>query len=127
MKLTSLLTLLLFLNISFNINAQERPQKVYSLVKVQHDLNWYTEQYELWEKELQKNPKNADGWLSFYTAARMAKIFSREQAKPKSWQKNYLNINQLAEHFLIRDLNNKDHEYGITIPSYRKIFRRVKH
>jgi hypothetical protein len=89
MKFNSLLTLLLFLNISFNINAQETtPQKVYSLVKVQHDFNWYTDQYDLWEKELQKKPKNADGWLSFYTAARMAKIFSRDKETKDKWLKN---------------------------------------
>jgi formylglycine-generating enzyme required for sulfatase activity len=50
------------------------PQKVYSIVKQKQSLSWYETQAGLWVKELEKNDKNQDAWLNYYTAKRMEKI-----------------------------------------------------
>ncbi|WMX13334.1 hypothetical protein [Aureispira sp. CCB-E] len=80
--------LVMTLCLSFIIFAEAQtvqPQKVHSIVKVQYEYDWYVEQHELWKKELTKNPKHADGWLSYYTAARMAKILAPDQGTREKW------------------------------------------
>src|SRR5687767_12467849 len=59
-------------------HAQTKPkpqkQKIYSIVKVRHTVEWYQEQLGLWEEEVKTNPKNAEAWQNVYTAARMIKL-----------------------------------------------------
>jgi len=59
---------------AFNVNADPKKQKVYSIVKTHHSIEWYQEQLGLWEKDVKENPKNSAAWLNVYTAARMIKI-----------------------------------------------------
>jgi hypothetical protein len=113
MKSISLLCVLFLVYSSFVTTAQEAPQKVQSLVKVEQDVSWYIDQYNLWQKELQLNPKYADGWLSFYTAARMAKILSKDQESRNKWLKNMnevvnnmeKNIKGTYEYYYIKGYN----------------------
>ncbi|MFK7796154.1 MAG: hypothetical protein AB8E82_01795 [Aureispira sp.] len=63
------------------------PQKVHSIVKVQYEYEWYVQQHNLWKIALEKEPKNPDGWLSYYTTTRMAKILSPDADKRKEWAK----------------------------------------
>jgi hypothetical protein len=51
------------------------PQTVYSLVKQKRTVEWYQKQAQLWHKHLQKNEADANGWLNYYTASRMLKIY----------------------------------------------------
>jgi hypothetical protein len=82
----SILVLLLLICAGLSVQAQDsKPEKVYSVVKVQYESNWYIEQHELWKKELEKNPKNADGWLSYYTATRMVKVLTKQNSVREEW------------------------------------------
>lgn len=63
----------------------DQPQKVHSIVVVQYDYDWYNQQHALWKKALEKQPNNPDGWLSFYTASRMAKILAPDTPKREEW------------------------------------------
>lgn len=54
--------------------AQDKPQKVVSIVDEDHEKSWYETQAKLWKAELKKNPKNENGWLYYYTAKRMIQI-----------------------------------------------------
>lgn len=49
-------------------------QKVYSIVKQHNTLEWYETQAKLWVQELEKDNKNSEAWLYYYTAKRMEKI-----------------------------------------------------
>jgi len=51
--------------------AQEmKPQKVLRIVYEIKPDNWYREQANLWKKEIDKNPKNAEAWHNYYNAVR---------------------------------------------------------
>jgi len=63
--------------------AQQTPQKVYSIVKQKKPYEWYVQQAKLWNERLQKNPKNGDAWLYYYTANRMEKILCTKDQSPK--------------------------------------------
>lgn len=65
--------------------AQDKPQKVNSIVKESHDFEWFTQQYALWEKEIKKDNKNEDAWINFYAAARMSKYMAENDASIKEW------------------------------------------
>lgn len=82
----SILILTLIISTVLFVQAQNsKLEKVYSVVKVQYESSWYVEQHELWKKELEENPKNADGWLSYYTATRMVKVLSQDSAVRDEW------------------------------------------
>ncbi len=77
-----IIVILTFLLISPNLIAMPdddntKAQKVYSIVKSKQSVEWYTQQAKLWGDILDKEPKNSDAWLNFYTANRMAKILGQ--------------------------------------------------
>lgn len=81
-----ILVFILIISTALFIEAQNpKPQKVHSIVKVQYEYDWYVEQHDLWKKALKENPKNADGWLSYYTTTRMAKILAPDTEKREQW------------------------------------------
>jgi hypothetical protein len=51
-------------------------QTVYSLVKQKQTTDWYKAQAKLWKEHLDKNPKDGEGWVNYYTANRMLKIYN---------------------------------------------------
>jgi hypothetical protein len=61
----------------------QKPEKVYSFVKVIKPLEWYLAQAELWKKEIDKDRKNADAWFNFYVANRMASKTDKEKWEKK--------------------------------------------
>lgn len=82
----SILVLILIISIALSLQAQTpKLEKVYSVVKVQYEPDWYIQQHELWKEELTKNPKNADGWLSYYTATRMVKVLAEDKETREEW------------------------------------------
>jgi hypothetical protein len=60
-------------------NAQNKieRQTVYSLVKQKQTTDWYKAQAKLWKEYLDKNPTDGEGWISYYTANRMLKIYNQ--------------------------------------------------
>jgi len=60
-----------------NVYSQDKieRQTVYSLVKQKQTVDWYKAQAQLWKEHLDENPKDGDGWISYYTANRMLKIY----------------------------------------------------
>ncbi|UKN03729.1 hypothetical protein K6119_09520 [Paracrocinitomix mangrovi] len=82
-KIIGALGLIFLLNPTF---AQDtKPEKVYSIIKVRKNHEWYVAQYGLWEKEIAKNKKNPDSYLSIYNAARMAQITSESETERAEW------------------------------------------
>lgn len=79
---TVLITVFLSTLFSF---SQEKPQQVNSLTKEQHSLEWYTNQYSLWKKEVEKDKKNGEAWVNLYTAARTAKYFTDDEQSKEIW------------------------------------------
>ena len=63
-------------------NPPVKRQKVYSIVKQYNSLEWYETQAKLWVDELERDNKNPDSWLNYYTAKRMEKILG-DQVKQK--------------------------------------------
>jgi formylglycine-generating enzyme required for sulfatase activity len=63
------ITLILTLLIVANIFGQ-KPQTVYSIVKDRHEISWYETQFDLWEKEVEKNNKDANAWYNYYASSR---------------------------------------------------------
>lgn len=114
--MNTLLNRLLFIFLSLAIfhysqanGGNPKPEKVYRIVYTQKANEWYMEQAKLWEKEVNRNPKNADAWLNYYLANRYAnwpedyREFSEDKktrlnqivmdmgkAVPNSYEYNYL-------------------------------------
>ncbi len=49
---------------------KDKPEKIVSFIKTEHDAQWYAHQASLWEKEVNKNPDNDDAWYYWFTATR---------------------------------------------------------
>ena len=75
-----LLIALLFLLYKIHAQTGSNPEPIFSVTKIHKSLDYYTTQAALWEKEVQKDNKNADAWFYFFTAARMANIFTPSEA-----------------------------------------------
>lgn len=60
---------------AFSQNKIER-QTVYSFVKQKQTTEWYKAQAKLWKAEIDKNDKDANAWINYYTANRMLKIYN---------------------------------------------------
>jgi len=68
----------LFLIFSFSgltIFAQQAEQ-IYSITKKQKNYAYYSQQADLWEKEVKKSQKSANAWFNYYKAARMNNMFA---------------------------------------------------
>lgn len=82
MKILSFIALsaILFANVAFGQTGEKAlPQKVYSIVKEYRDFDWYAEQAAQWKSELAKDSADADAWLNYYTANRMALLVDSER------------------------------------------------
>jgi hypothetical protein len=53
---------------------QDKPEKVYSIVKQVMPFEWYQKQAELWKIVIDKQPNSPEAWLYYYTANRMARF-----------------------------------------------------
>lgn len=61
----------------FGLMAQEK-QTVHSVVVEWRDVEWYKTQEKLWKVEIDKNKKNAEAWMNYYSAVRAIGICSYE-------------------------------------------------
>lgn len=97
--------------------SNSRPQKVHSIAVAQYEYSWYVQQHALWKTCLEKNPNNPDGWLNFYTASRMAKLFSSDADKRKEWGQEMeriveamkIPIKDTYEYYYIQGYHEVDH------------------
>jgi hypothetical protein len=98
-----------------------KAEKVHSIVKIMKEFDWYVEQHELWKVELEKDNKNTDGWLSYYTTTRMAKIMSPNLASKEEWYKKMGEvisemkkaIPETYEYYYIQGYHMQDKQKGI--------------
>jgi hypothetical protein len=81
MKLSLSLLSFLFLVISQQSPAQQ-PEKIYGKNKVLKSNEYYLLQMELWKKETEKDPKNANAWINYYLASRNSYIVGEEKDTP---------------------------------------------
>ena len=74
-----------FLSCHMGESGETKPQKVYRIVYEQQSNEWYKTQAELWNKEIDKNPQNAEAWHNYYNANRYAHFedIDSEQKKKK--------------------------------------------
>jgi len=74
----------------------QKPEKVYSIIKCDQPFEWYITQAGLWKKAVDSDPKNAEGWLNYYTANRMARLLN-----PDVWQKQkgagFMELNEIVK------------------------------
>lgn len=83
MKIGSvLITIVLSTMFSF---AQDKPQPVLSLTKENHPSEWYTNQYSLWKKEIEKDKEKGEAWINLYSAARYSKYFAKDEQSKEAW------------------------------------------
>jgi len=91
MKVKSIISTTLLFLLTLGLKAQDKPEKVYSFVKVNHDFDWYKKQHELWGKEVKKDKKNEDAWINYYAATRMAHAMSAPKEN-EQWINNEIEV-----------------------------------
>ena len=82
MKLSHTLILFLigfFLFITIKGASAQVPEKIYGKNRVLKTNEYYLQQRDLWKKEVDKNPENADAWYNYYRANRNAYIVGEEK------------------------------------------------
>jgi len=104
------------------LSAQSpRLEKVYRIIYVQKPTEWYVQQAALWKKELHKNPKNAEGWYSYYIATEYSnfghtKTYSEKELKTKLRQilsETQKHIPETYEYYYLAHRN--DHHQDISL------------
>ncbi len=50
----------------------QKPEPVYSFIRVIHDFDWYQQQAKAWRSEIDKGTKDKMAWVYFFKANRMA-------------------------------------------------------
>ncbi|MBP5984451.1 MAG: hypothetical protein KA734_12040 [Fluviicola sp.] len=71
---------LLLALITLSVEAQEK-QTVHSIIVEWHETEWYLTQEKLWKAEVDKDNKNADAWMNYYSAVRAVRNCSSENEK----------------------------------------------
>jgi len=78
MKKISLIIIFFVLGVTMvkadSINS--KPEKIYSITRVLHSIDYYAEQVELWKREIDKDKKNGNAWHNYYLAARMTNLLN---------------------------------------------------
>ena len=64
----------------FGATAQEK-QTVHSVIVEWRDLEWYKTQEKLWKAEIDKNKKNNEAWMNYYSAVRAIRNCSYDNQK----------------------------------------------
>ena len=57
----------------------EKPERIVSYIKTEHDSKWYAHQADLWEKEVRHNSENDDAWIFWFAATRYKLIFQASE------------------------------------------------
>ncbi|MEO1513867.1 MAG: SUMF1/EgtB/PvdO family nonheme iron enzyme [Bacteroidota bacterium] len=63
-------------------NVAPKPEKIYSITQVLKPLAYYKEQSTLWKNEIDQQSNDANAWLNYYAACRMANLRTYSPTKP---------------------------------------------
>lgn len=128
------ITLTLLVIIGFLTANSQKPEEIYSIIKVDKPHSFFVNQAKLWWQVTQKDKKNENAWHNYYKANRYAKMTYKQKDttiayNPKEWlnESKYLmeadqiitlikkNIPNTFTYYLILgsnyDENNKKLEY----------------
>ena len=78
---TRLMVLISFIGFTLQGFAQ-KPEPVYSIVRQEHDFDWYEQQAKAWKQEIDRGTKDNMAWVYWYEANRMACDF----CDSKKWE-----------------------------------------
>lgn len=76
-KFIGVLSLLM---ISTVVISQQK-QTVHSIIVEWRELDWYKTQEKLWKADIDKNKKDAEAWINYYSAVRALRICSNDNQK----------------------------------------------
>ncbi|MCQ2127340.1 MAG: hypothetical protein MJZ06_07900 [Bacteroidaceae bacterium] len=63
--------MIVILSVPMTVHSQtEKPERIVTFLKTEHDARWYAHQATLWENEVNQNPENDDAWYFWFTATR---------------------------------------------------------
>lgn len=65
----------------------QKGERVESITVVMKTENWYKEQAALWQKEVEKNNKNAEAWHNYYAATRALKLMAESPEEADKYAK----------------------------------------
>lgn len=72
--------LVMLLSVPNAVHSQtEKPERIVTFVKTEHDSKWYAHQADLWEKEVKRNPENDDAWIFWFAATRYKLMFQASE------------------------------------------------
>ncbi len=111
----------LLLTMSFSIGSSiaQKPEKIYSFAKIDLPHEYYTQQVELWWKEIEKDQKNEGAWFNYYKANRNSYYTFKEvgfsQEKEPEWKHEnayHKNLDEIRE--LINNIIPNTFTYYVT-------------
>lgn len=70
---------------STGLMAQQK-QTVHSVIVEWHEQDWYKTQEKLWKAEIDKNKKDAEAWINYYSAVRALKICSYDSKERSTYE-----------------------------------------
>jgi hypothetical protein len=93
-KMKKLVLSIGFVMLIIGAKAQEK-QTVHSVVVEWRDIEWYKTQEKLWKAEIEKDQKNSEAWMNYYSAVRALRNCSYDNEKE---QISYLKLgHQIAD------------------------------
>jgi hypothetical protein len=67
--------------LTVNLSFAQRPGRVVSIVKEDHNFEYYRSMAEQWKKVVDKDKTDADAWFNYYYANRYARMFREDYEK----------------------------------------------
>jgi hypothetical protein len=98
-KIISLCVLFVF---GLSLILAQKPERIYSVAKVDKPHEYYVQQAELWWKVVEKDKSNEDAWLNYYKANRYSFLtyggeISWDIDKKDGWKKESIYLMDLDE------------------------------
>ena len=86
-----IISLCLLFGFGLGLVLAQKPEKIYSIAKVDKPHQYYVQQAVLWWKEIEKDKTNEDAWYNYYKSNRYAYLTYREQIswdndKKEAWK-----------------------------------------
>lgn len=75
MKTKTRFMVLMMLSVFALQSYAQKPEPVYSIVRQEHNFDWYEQQAMAWKQEINKGTNDAMAWVYWYEANRMARNF----------------------------------------------------
>lgn len=94
MNRSKILTTFFLLIFSISLRGQ-KPEPIYSFVKVMKPISWYKEQSLAWQKEIKKNKKNALAWYYYYRVNR--NLAYQDTTDTRSHEEKWKSLSKLVD------------------------------